>query len=114
MSRRSSNSFFRICRQVRCKNGWLLPSYSAYCFALLKDRDARYLVQKGAERKAIALSVAVTATVASTAVLVCTAGEPYLPHIVLDRTRYSSAWPYLVAAPIWGACLPALIVLWIR
>jgi signal transduction histidine kinase len=83
-------------------------------YALLKDRDARYLVRKGAERKAIALSVAVTAAVASTAVFVCTAGEPYLPHIVIDRTRYSSAWPYLVAAPIWGACLPALIVLWIR
>jgi signal transduction histidine kinase len=83
-------------------------------YALLKDRDARYLVRKGAERKAIAWSVAVTAAVASTAVFVCTAGEPYLPHIVLDRARYSSQWPYLVAAPIWGACLPALIVLWIR
>src|SRR5258706_8483331 len=83
-------------------------------YALSKDRDPRYLIRKGAERGAIALSVALTAAVASAAVFVCTVGEPYLPHIVLDRLRYSSQWPYLVAAPIEGACIPALIVLWIR
>ena len=83
-------------------------------YALSKDRDSRYLIRKGEERTAIALSVALTAAIASAAVFVCTVGEPYLPHIVLDRLRYSSNWPYFVAAPIEGACIPALIVLWIR
>jgi len=84
------------------------------CYALSKDRDSRHLIRKGEESTAIALSVALTAAVASAAVFVCTVGEPYLPHIVLDRLRYSSQWPYFVAAPIEGACIPALVVLWIR
>jgi len=83
-------------------------------YALLKDRDTRYLIPKGKERAAIAVSVALTVGVASAAILACTVGEPYLPNIVLDRLRYSSEWPYLVAAPIEGACIPALIALWIR
>jgi signal transduction histidine kinase len=83
-------------------------------YALSKDRHERHLIRKGAEGAGVALSVALTVALASASVLVCTVGEPYLPPIVLDRLRYSSNWPYYVAAPIIGACLPALIALWIR
>jgi signal transduction histidine kinase len=83
-------------------------------YALSKDRYKRHLVREGAEGASVALSVALTVALASAAVLVCTVGEPYLPPIVLDRLRYSSNWPYYVAAPIIGACFPALIALWIR
>jgi len=65
-------------------------------------------------RAAIAWSVALTAGVVSIAAFVCIAGEPLLPHIMLDPARFSAQWPYLVGAPIGLASLSALIVLWFR
>ena len=83
-------------------------------YALSKDGAPGKRYWKGTPRAAIGRSVALTAGLVSVAAFVCIAGDALLPHIMLDPTRFSSQWPYLVGAPIALASISALIVLWIR
>jgi len=82
-------------------------------YALSKE-DSEQRVWQGRVRLAIALSVAATATVAAAGALLCIADAAVLPRIMLDPTRFSPAWPYLVGAPIAVTSVSALIVLWLR
>jgi signal transduction histidine kinase len=53
--------------------------------------------------------------VAATAVTVlCVAAGDYLPRIMLDKTRITPHWPWVVCAPIALSCSIALAVLWLR
>jgi len=83
-------------------------------YALSKERAPSKRYWKGTPRAAIGQSVALTAGLVSVAALVCIADEALLPHIMLDPTRFSSQWPYLVGAPIALASISALVVLWFR
>jgi signal transduction histidine kinase len=83
-------------------------------YALTKDVAPSKRYWKGTPLAAIGQSVALTAGLVSVAAFVCIAGEALLPHIMLDPTRFSSQWPYLVGAPIALASISALIVLWFR
>jgi signal transduction histidine kinase len=83
-------------------------------YAVSKGRSPSERFSKSTPRAAITRSVALTAGVVSVAAFACIAGEPLLPHIMLDPARFSSEWPYLVGAPIALASTSALIVLWIR
>src|SRR6185369_5319462 len=83
-------------------------------YAKSKDERPGNQIWKRAPRAAIAWSVALTAGVVAMLALVCTAGESLLPRIMLDPTRFSSDWPYLVGTPIALASIAALVVLWLR
>ena len=83
-------------------------------YALSKHGDVRKQHFKGTMRAAIAQSLALPASLVLLATLICTVGEAYLPPIMIDSTRFSSHWPYLVGAPIALVCISALIVLWVR
>ena len=83
-------------------------------YAISKDESSSKRFSKSTPRAAIAQSVVLTAGLVSVAAFVCIAGEPLLPHIMLDPVRFSSQWPYLVGAPIALASISALVVLWFR
>jgi hypothetical protein len=83
-------------------------------YAISKDGSPDKRFSNSSTRAAITRSVALTVGLVSVAAFVCIAGEPLLPHIMLDAARFSSAWPYLVGAPIALASVSALIVLWSR
>jgi signal transduction histidine kinase len=83
-------------------------------YAFSKDGAPSKRYWKGTPGAAIGQSVALTAGLVSVAAFVCIAGEALLPHIMLDPTRFSAQWPYLVGAPIALASISALIVLWFR
>jgi signal transduction histidine kinase len=83
-------------------------------YALSKDGAPSKRYWRGTPRAAIGQSVGLTAGLVSVAAFVCIAGEALLPRIMLDPTRFSSQWPYLVGAPIALASISALIVLWFR
>jgi signal transduction histidine kinase len=84
----------------------------AYAFA--KDVEPGKAIWKGTTSGAITQSLALTAAIVLLATVICTAGDAYLPPIMLDETRFSPQWPYLVGAPIASVSVAALIVLWIR
>ena len=81
-------------------------------YAISKDESSSKRFSKSTPRAAIAQSVVLTAGLVSVAAFVCIAGEPLLPHIMLDPLRFTSQWPYLVGAPIALASISALVVLW--
>jgi signal transduction histidine kinase len=83
-------------------------------YALSKNGDPRKALWKGTTRAAIARSLAITVTLVLLVTLVCTVGQAYLPPIMLDQTRFSLQWPYLVGAPIALLSISALVALWIR
>src|SRR5262245_47289027 len=83
-------------------------------YALSKDRDPSRQFWKGTTGAAITWSLALTAALVLLATILCTAGEAHLPPIMLDETRFSSHWPYLVGAPIASLSIFALVVLRIR
>jgi signal transduction histidine kinase len=83
-------------------------------YAIAKDGSPGKRFSRSAPRAAISRSVALTAGLVSVIALVCVAGEPALPHIMLDPLRFSADWPYLVGAPIGLASISALVVLWSR
>ena len=83
-------------------------------YAKSKDESPGNQVWKRAPRAAMAWSVALTAGIVAMLAFVCTAGESLLPRIMLDPTRFSPTWPYLVGTPIALASISALVVLWLR
>jgi signal transduction histidine kinase len=83
-------------------------------YALSKHADARKQHFTGSTRAAIAQSLALAASLVLLAAMVCTVGEAYLPPIMIDSSRFSSHWPYLVGAPIAVVCVCALFALWVR
>jgi signal transduction histidine kinase len=83
-------------------------------YAVSGDGDSGKRLWKGTTRAAIARSLTVTATGVLVAAFLCTAGESHLPLIMLDYTRFSSQWVYLVGAPIALVSISALVVLWVR
>jgi signal transduction histidine kinase len=83
-------------------------------YAVSKGGNPGAQLWKGTTRAAITESLALTASLVLLAAFVCTAGEAYLPAIMLDRARFGPQWPYLVGAPIALLSVCALIVLWIR
>lgn len=84
-------------------------------YALSKDRDSDRQMWKGTTiGGSIAWSLALTAALVLLAAFICTAGGAYLPPIMLDQSRFSPEWPYLVGAPVAVLSVFALSVLWIR
>src|SRR5262245_12114947 len=83
-------------------------------YALLKGRDPGRPSWKGTTPAAITWSLALTAALVLLATILSTAGEAHLPPIMLDQTRFSPHWPYLVGAPIALLSICALVVLRIR
>ena len=83
-------------------------------YALLKDADSSKRSWPGTVRAQIALSVALTAAVVSTAAVFFIAGDAFLPRVASDSRQFSSQWPYFIGAPVALANVSALIVLWIR
>ena len=82
-------------------------------YALTKGVERGKEIWTGTTSAAIARSLVLTAAIVALATFLCTAGEAYLPPIMLDQTRFSPQWPYLVGAPIASVSVAALIVLWI-
>ena len=83
-------------------------------YALLKDGGPGKLIWRGKVSEAIVLSIALTATTVSAAVLLCIEAEKYSPVIIMDNFRFSPLFPYYVAVPVVAACIVALVVLWSR
>jgi signal transduction histidine kinase len=82
-------------------------------YALLKDADPSRRFWHGATGTAIVLSILSTAALAFGAASFFIAGEPLLPHILLDGLHESSLWPY-VGVPVALVSVAAFIVLWSR
>jgi signal transduction histidine kinase len=83
-------------------------------YALSKDEDAGRRVRLGKARSVILRNVTLTALLAAAGALVCIEEAAILPRIMIDATRFSPAWPYLVGAPIGTVVICALIALWLR
>src|SRR4030088_2153215 len=81
-------------------------------FALLRDWVLGKPFWPGPVLSVIAVSVALTAALASAAAFLCMAGEASLPAIMLDPLRFGPQWPYLVGAWITLLCTAAIIMLW--
>ena len=83
-------------------------------YALSKDKEPGRRLWQGKVYLAILQSVAWTAVAAAAGAYLCIVDDQILPHIMLDPTRFSPQWPYLVGAPIATTCLCALVALWFR
>jgi signal transduction histidine kinase len=87
-------------------------------YALLKDADRRKTSWRIAGRNAVGVSIGLgitlTATFVAAAAIVCIAGEPLLPGIMLDKLNFSPLYPYVVGVPDVSFSICALIMLWIR
>jgi signal transduction histidine kinase len=83
-------------------------------YALTKDSDWGKHIWRGTVSSAVAWSVATTVLVVAVAALVCTAGEPLLPRVASDTTRFTPLWLYFVGAPIAALAVCALTLLWKR
>jgi signal transduction histidine kinase len=83
-------------------------------YALSKERDSASRYSQREVRPAIFRSVALTALLAAAGAFYCIRFERFVPHIMLDSSRFSPEWPFLVGLPVALLCITALIVLWIR
>src|SRR5688572_3947406 len=83
-------------------------------YALSKERDSARRYSQREVRPAIFRSVALTALLAAAGAFYCIRFERFVPHIMLDSSRFSPEWPYLVGLPVALLCATALVVLWIR
>jgi signal transduction histidine kinase len=82
-------------------------------YAALRDEDPGRRFQQGTARRAIVLSVAVTAVLVLAAAVLFIAGEALLPRVTLDSVHLSPRWPYfgaVVAVPN----VIAILALWRR
>jgi hypothetical protein len=79
-----------------------------------EGREPGKEIWKGTTSGAIVKSIVLTAAIVVLATVACIAGEDHLPPFMLDQTRFSPQWPYIVGAPIASVSIAALIVLWIR
>jgi signal transduction histidine kinase len=82
-------------------------------YTLLKDADPGKRFLRGSASTAIVISVVATAAVVVLAFAAFTAGEPWLPRIMLDSSHFSPLWPYL-GLPVALVSVAALILLWLR
>ncbi|MEP7314754.1 MAG: MASE4 domain-containing protein [Pseudomonadota bacterium] len=82
-------------------------------YALTKDDPAGPLTQVKVSA-AILASVAWTLAAAVVVVIICLGTDNVLPRIMLDETRITPNWPWIVCAPIALCCCIALAVLWLR
>lgn len=89
-----------------------LPLF-AISYAWLKAADGDSRVRGRSTRSLIVLSVAWTIALVTAVAIVCVAGEPLLPRVVLDARHLSPVWPY-AGAPVAFLSLAALLVLWKR
>jgi len=87
-------------------------------YALLKDagqrNPPRRVTGSNTARAAIGLSVTFTASFVVAAAIVCVAGEPLLPGIMLDKLSFSVLYPFAVGVPDISFSICALILLWVR
>jgi signal transduction histidine kinase len=83
-------------------------------YAWLKDKEPGKQAWQGKVHLAILRSIAWTAAAAAAGAYFCIVDDAILPRIMLDPTRFSPQWPYLVGAPIAITCACALVVLWLR
>ena len=86
---------------------------SVIAYAFLKDADPAKRLLEGSVGAAIFSSVAVTASVVCVATFLITAGDPLLPHLMLDTVRIAPLWAYAAGFPALLSVL-AIIVLWVR
>ena len=80
-------------------------------YAVLRDEAPDRRLQQGAARRAIVLSVVLTAVLVLAAAAFFIAGEALMPRVALDSVHLSPLWPYvgaLVALPN----VIAILVLW--
>ena len=83
-------------------------------YTLLKDGEFGMRQWRGRVGPAIGTSVAATVALVCVASVVGTAGEPLLPHVFKDSTRFSPLWLVYVGAPIVLLAVCALALLWTR
>ncbi len=83
-------------------------------YALSKDQVPGKRIWQGNVPVTIVGSIALTAAIAAAGAFLAIEGEAMLPRLMLDPMRFSTAWPYLVGAPIASLCITALVVLWLR
>jgi hypothetical protein len=80
---------------------------------LLKDDDDGKSFGRGSASKAIVLSVAATMLLVLVVVFIFIAGEPLLPHIMLDPSHFGPLWPYF-GLPVTLVSVAAFVLLWFR
>jgi len=90
-----------------------LPAF-AIGYAWLKDEDPAKRLAPSRVRPAIVVAIAGTAALAAAAAAVCILAPGILPHMQLDRYRFSPEWPWLAGLPIALLCGLALASLWPR
>jgi len=83
-------------------------------YALSKDSKLGMRQWHGTVGPAIGKSVAATVAIVCIVSVVGIAGEPLLPQVFKDSTRFSPLWLYYVGAPIASLCVCALALLWTR
>lgn len=83
-------------------------------YAWSKDQPLSKRLVTGKTSASIARAVALIAAFVLATTIVCAAGDPWLPRIMLDPLRFGPQWPYLVGAPIASVSAAALLVLWIK
>jgi signal transduction histidine kinase len=82
-------------------------------YTLSKDADPRKQLWDGGMRAAVAKSAIFTVAVVSAMGFLCVAGEPFLPRVMLDTSRFSPLFPYAMA-PVVLLSISALIAIWRR
>jgi signal transduction histidine kinase len=82
-------------------------------YTLLKDEDPDKAVRQGTVRKAIVLSAAATSAAVVAVGFIFIAGEPLLPHIMLDPAHFGPLWPYF-GLPVTLVSIAAFLLLWLR
>jgi signal transduction histidine kinase len=89
-----------------------LPLFAIW-YALSKGTATDTRLWRQSTRSAVALSVALTASLVSAVTIICVGAEARLPRVVLDSLHLSPLWPY-AGAPVAFLSLFGLVVLWIR
>jgi signal transduction histidine kinase len=82
-------------------------------YVLLKDDEHGKRIRPRTVSTTIILSAAATAALVIAASFLFTAGEPLLPHVMLDGSRLAPLWPY-VGVPVALVSVAAFVLLWFR
>jgi signal transduction histidine kinase len=99
--------------------GWLYPFWhigfplSLLVYALLKDQDQKKTWTLASTHPAIALSAAGVVIAVCALVLLTTAGDEYMPRVLLDRAHNAPLARYVLAVDV-STCVLALVLLWSR
>jgi signal transduction histidine kinase len=83
-------------------------------YARLKDIDRANPLRASSAQSAISISVAIVVVSVSGLTLLATAGDPYLPVVMADRTHSVFSYFLVITVSIIAISVIALIALWVR